>query len=227
MIGQQIFENTITLSGLQKSFQNNFIEYLDKKIASSTSDAYKRQLLERRNIIATQWKGAERYSEHIVPPRINWMLDLGFLDTALFLKHRCKLSSNGLVFFENLPRFNDSINITEDWLDDAYWHFYSHSFMNQNHFVLWQDLDDMTRAAFLEDLIQSTFSHFQNSQIPRVSFHQAALYIAILSITKKQLVISPKAIQEWLAEPRIINNKKYEVRLSPRENESYLLASLL
>jgi len=226
IINQIDSNQDISLSELQNSFYKDFLDRLERKSNLIEEDIDKRQILERRNIIAHQWKKPERYSEHIIPPRINWMCDLDLLDIGLFRKHKCRLSASGKHIFSCLPLNGGLIDVSEEWLEDSYWKVCATSIFNKKS-ILWENLDDVSRASTILDSLMEAFRNFQYSQIPRISSRQAILYMTIFLLSEKNIVASPTELTNWFSFPRIIQNKKYEIRLSPRENESYLLASLI
>lgn len=179
-----IEENT-TYSDLVKSFQNQLLFRLESFKRSNSSG--ERKLL--NNIDATlkrikKWEKPEVYLEHIIMPRLNWMLDLGILKGT---NNRYEITNIGLRLFQHLSIWND-INTEEIISPDAFIdrfmvHLYDDCF-NENQVINPEKKDIILDRVFKH--IEDSFDYFKTLAPNRVTASQAANY------TKYKLYLEDK-----------------------------------
>jgi hypothetical protein len=87
----------------------------------------------------------------------------------------------------------------------------------------WNELDEENRQVLCAPLLIETFRTFQRTVVPRVSLNQAMLYLVLRLVLEHKVAAGPALLAGWLATPLTVGNQRYEVRFSPRENESYLI----
>lgn len=216
----------ISLSQLQACFQKDFLHRLSQKMDGDQDEVLRQRLFERRAEVG-EWRRPERYAEHIVPPRLNWLLDLGFLEAGMFRKHRYLLRETGQRFFEALPRLgNELVDVTDEWLACEFWRVAATQLIHVESLKRWDRISEPTRQQIFARLLEEAFQKFQNTVVPKVALSQALLYLSIRSMLEYRMEATPTQLQEWLALPQKLNNRRYEVRFSPRENASYLISTL-
>jgi len=215
----------ISLARLQQTFQEDFLSRVSLKIELGQDSKLKQYLLERRAEVR-EWKNPKRYAEHIVPPRLNWLLDLGFLEPEQFKRHRYFLTEAGRRFLETLPRpggkFSD---VTDEWLVLDFWPSAAGGLLSIEPLVEWDQIDEINRQKACAQLLVETFKAFQHTIVPKVSLTQALFYLSVKLILEHRMGAAPEHLREWLSSPRTLNGRRYEVRFSPQENASYLIAT--
>src|SRR2546426_600992 len=102
LVDSLLTRKEMSLALLQKTFQENFLGRLNAKLLSVQDEAVRMQLRDRRMKIK-EWRHVERYVEHIVPPRLNWLLDLGILEHGAYSQHRFQFTEAGRLFLLSLP----------------------------------------------------------------------------------------------------------------------------
>lgn len=216
---------SITLSELQDTFQRDFLDRLEQKLKLCSDELIRRQLLDRISEVHREWKKPKKYAEHIVPPRLNWLLDLLLLDVEKFKKHQYSLSESGQSFFSTLPTLHGLSDVTSDWIDTDFWKGAAKVFNNRKSWVQWQRMSNLKRRDVLSVLLPDTFKAFRYTFVPKVSASQSLLYLSIRLIIDYGILANPACLSSWLASSQVVNGRLYELRYSPRENESYLLAT--
>jgi hypothetical protein len=218
----------IPLACLQRSFQENFLNRVSQKIQLSRDEILRQHLLERRAEVRG-WKRPERYAEHIVPPRLNWLLDLDLLKPGQFRGHRYFLTETGHRFLEALPRPGNGsfTDVTDEWLASDFWLVAASELMNIEPLTKWNQVDETDRQKVCAQLLRETFRAFQHTVVPKVSLTQTLLYLSVKLILEHKIGAAPDYLREWLSSPRVLNGHRYEVRFSPRENASYVTATSL
>ncbi|MDQ7029050.1 MAG: hypothetical protein Q9O62_04395 [Ardenticatenia bacterium] len=204
------------------------LEYhrLGQKIAGSPDERLRQELLQRQTEVQG-WKQPKRYAEHLVPPRLNWLLDLGFLDPDRFRTHHYELTLAGRQFLTTLlhPRNEGFSDVTDEWLSSTFWEVAVETLLDLSSLLEWDAVDEAFLRSVLGDLLSDTFQAFRHTFVPKVTLTQAFVYVSCRLILEHRIRASPTRLRRWFASPQILNGRRYEVRFSPRENESYLLAT--
>lgn len=255
-----------SLASLQKSYQQDFTGRLALKGRVVEDEQLKQQLLERRLEIETGWKNPEKYAEHIVPPRLNWLLDLGVLDAVSFQRNRYYLTDAGITFASRFLQLGQDAlyDVSEAWLSKDFWHFVPDdllrirdtSSLSENPAeaaptppVLcdpvescrqlpgvgarpaslrqaarsWEHVSEAERQATCAPLLREAFAAFQHTMVPKISLTQVLLYMSARLILENNLLVSIDDLKQWLSVSRVLGDRRYEVRLSPQENVSYIV----
>jgi len=218
----------ISLAELQRDFQDNFLRRLEQKQSACSDSILQQHLRERRLTIAREWKKPARYAEHLVPPRLNWLLDLEFLEPGAFRKHRYTFTENGHKFVSQLPLINDNFqDITDEWLMSAYWENAATTLTNIKSPRPWEQINNEKQYELIKTLLPQTFKAFRYTFVPKIPLTQALLYFTFRALLDFQIILTPAQLKAHLTSPQVVDEKRYEVRLSPRENESYLLMTFV
>lgn len=218
-------EKDISLTQLQRYFQSDYLNRLEQKQAVCRDESVRKWLRERRISIINDWKNPERYAEHLVPPRLEWLLDLDLLEIGKFRRHQYAITAFGQRLISQIPHIDEFQDVTEEWLNTNYWQIASQLLLDDTDKPLqnWNQINITDQQNLLKGLLGDTFRVFQYTFIPKVSLTQALLYLTIRVIVDHKVIVSPTQLTNWLTSPQIIGENRYELRLSPRENESYLL----
>ncbi len=214
----------VALAQLQRDFQEAFLHRLSQKITLSRDDIVRQSLLERRAQVE-RWRKPERYAEHIVPPRLNWLLDMGFLEPGRFRRHHYFFTEAGRRFLSELPRLGDSHlrDVSGDWLESGFWTAVACGSIDREVLMQWDQVDDERRREVCAPLLKEVFRAFRRTAVPKVSLMQALLYLSVKLILEEGIVAGPASLTKWLLASETLDGRRYEVRFSPRENESYLI----
>ena len=214
----------VALAQLQRDFQEAFLHRLSQKITLSRDDIVRQSLLERRGQVE-RWRKPERYAEHIVPPRLNWLLDLGFLEPGRFRRHRYFFTEAERRFLSVLPRLGGSQlrDVSRDWLESNFWMAATWGLVDKEALTRWDQVDDERRREVCAPLLERVFRAFRHTAVPKVSLTQALLYLSVKLILEEGIVAGPASLTKWLSASQTLDGRRYEVRFSPRENESYLI----
>jgi len=212
-----------SLAQIQRSFQSELINRLNKKIGVSQDERLRQRLLDRRAEVE-RWRKPERYVEHIVPPRLSWLLDLDVLEPGSFSRHRFLGTEAGIRFLSAVPRLGGDhfSDVTDEWLQTSFWSAAS-ALLNLGPLVDWNQLDDQMHSELVQ-LLAEAFKQFQYTVVPKVSLTQILLYLSIRFMLEHRIEVSSMTLRNWLESEPVWEGRRYKVRFSPRENESYLIA---
>lgn len=170
----------VSLRQLQHSFRESFLNRLVEKSFYSQDEALRQQLRDRQIEIENEWKKPERYAEHIVPPRLNWLLDLQFLKEEPFRHHRFEFTELGRQFLSSLPYFeiNGCHDVTDQWLDLEYWNSGARNLIKIGNIVHWSAIDEGTRNNAMRQLLTDAFSAFRSTFVPTIPLSQGSVSLA-------------------------------------------------
>lgn len=221
----QNFEEFV-LKKLQHAFKKAYVSRLSYKLNTASNESIKHLLWERITIAQNEWKKPERYAEHIVPPRLGWLLDLGMLDHTAFKKGTYKLSDIGRHFANILPinlKKNSYSDITDQWLKEKFFSQVCSLFIEQIPFTKWKDVDDTELRKKIGIYLEAAFQHFRMTGAEAIPLEESILYICIRLAVESKIVMNQTDLEYWLNDTREIFGMRYEIRRLPRINESYII----
>lgn len=191
-------EENIAYSTLKKSFQNQLISHLERY--KRTTSNKNRDVLRAINTVLVRiknWERAETYLEHLLMPRLNWMLDLGILegDTTKY-----SITKIGERIFQHFCCWNDIQ--TEDvvsprkFLDLFMVHFFNDCFNNNKGISpILNELLFSKIATYIDD----SFNLFKTLAPNRVTASQALNYTKYRLYFDSKIVVGYDFIAQELA----------------------------
>jgi len=175
------------------------------------------------------WKNPKRYSEDIIPSRLNWLIDLGLVDENKFPnEERYVLNGSGIRFFENLPTFPPEMQkeVSPQWLNSNYFGFIGECLKVEcENFQRWNLLNIEGKQSLISEAIDVFLIRFNTFGIPRLSVEQTCLFISLFSLTKRKVIVEFEEILEWIGFEKEIGTLKLGFRGASRPGESYLIVS--
>lgn len=215
---------SISLSELQQSFKQLLLDRIKSKFKMATAARHKQTLLDRREEVLV-WEKPARYAEHLVAPRVNWLLDLGLLSPIEFTRHKYLFTEHGDNFYTSVPKYSTLAfsDVSDQWLQKGFWIENSEEITGQD-LMDWES-ENPSMVQTLSKALAHSFQDFQYTPIPKVSLSQILFYLSIYLITEFDTIICPADVLSWLQTSPVWQTRRYQVRLSARENESFLIAT--
>lgn len=216
-----------TLACYQREFQEYYLHRLDIRISAETG-RIAREMLALRNRVAHEWRQPERYAESIVPPRINWLVDLGLARISMTRGTPAELTPEGVRLTNELPQLDSSDihDVKPIWLRQAFFTTASHLFGYEGK-IEWQSMAWTDKKTLLDSLIPNTFSTLRSTPARKVTLFPALFHMALHLAETHHIWANMEEIQVDLEQHSKEVDSRYEVRFSHRENESYLIAKPL
>jgi hypothetical protein len=219
-------EHSVALKYLQRRFQDAHLARLEARIGAAAEEHVQRLLLQRRLEIQTKWKGAARYAEHIVPPRLHWLLDMGLLEPDPVQSDEFQLNSQGQRLFCELPPLpgTDVLQITAEWLESR---FFGHAMplliTSRPKFRVWMECSEREQNELATHHLTTAFRMFQRGSVPKISLTQGLLFTCISLAVVDGVLTELRDLTAWLRQPQYCEGQRMEIRVSARENESYIV----
>jgi hypothetical protein len=224
-----------TLAEYQETFQQRHVQWLNARIERTSSAAVRQDLLQKRQQIELTWKNPVKYAEHIVPPRVNWFVDLGLAEvvhvgtpnrgTRKRINYR--LSSIGDCWAEQVLSTHsnaDRFDTPEKWLYQRYF--------SLCHLCQWPTAD--TRGKQQQDLL-ALWQHVRRAcethkkqLVKRIPLQQVLLHSAISSLLEDGIAYDLAEIADLMKLGLPLPDGSvdtYLIRTAARSNEEYVLPS--
>lgn len=176
-----LFERSgVSLAVLQQTFRESFLQRLDNKLRFIQDDFSRQQIRDRKIKVENEWKKPERYAEHIIPSRLNWLLDLGILEAVQFRQHHFVFTNEGRRFLSALPCFGEfcSRDVTDQWLNLDYWNIVARTLVEIESPVDWTAVTIETQYSLMRTVMAEAFSVFRYAVVPKISLLQIMLYLS-------------------------------------------------
>jgi hypothetical protein len=175
------------------------------------------------------WQNAKEYSKHIIPPRIEWMVDIGLLkeDNSKRLKS-FEFSGIGRAFFNSLEFIDDTNlkDINDIWLMDKFIHQFHDLIGEENEINNFDLLDFNSVNNFLGEILPLAYKELDTDGVRRLSAYPFYVYIMIFGLLKYNLAISFSSLKAKLSQSFSTEEYTFAFREASRVNESYLTVSI-
>lgn len=174
-----------TIKELKEVFQKYLIEQLQSNIDNpNIPNKLKNEIILKMRRVQN-WENPQRYLEHIIEPRVNWLLDLDILDRDDFIKNRLLLSKQGLVIVNKL---NSSFDICTDFFN----------LINQMYLTNTIGIDE-NNFELIDNYIDKSFFLFKTIAPNRVTASQAILYTCYMMLFKERIIVNFCTIKNYLS----------------------------
>lgn len=190
----------------QRKFKPHYISFLEKKLRD-TNELNKQEILEVLNRVRN-WKSAIRYSEDIVPPRVNWFLDLGLIDQVKFRESKTIFVKEKITKINKFPReffLKNSLNL-----------------LNISGLTIWQNENDSSKEELVFKNLQLAKNLFGVLNLPRLPLKETLLFLSLKILQENFVVVETKQLEEWIGVEKKIKRLTIGIRKSGRTYESYL-----
>ncbi|WP_111309603.1 hypothetical protein [Confluentibacter sediminis] len=216
-------DNKINQSDSQKKFVNDIEIRLNEKRNFSTSQA-KLKISEKLRVVKYDWQRAEVYSEHILAPRYEWLVDLGVLDTYKEKSSTYyKISQRGSMFLTCIPIVNETIihDINQKWLNNLF--FQSTLSLYQNDKVTeWSDCTLEIQEKYLGEVLLKSYKLFSGGKALRIALNPFLIYSAIYLLSEENLKVELTDLMNRLENSFTFENRTYKLFNAARINEGYI-----
>ena len=218
-------EGSQPLSDLQNAFPVFYLQQLQARMLTA-EESVARDILAVRNRVAHWQERARRSIEHIVPPRIHWLADLGLVSVENDGKRQSRLTEMGMQFSHSLPKIQGTpaFHTSSAWLREQFFGMAGQVFMGTID-RRWTEMHDSERKELLYKLTFQAFETLRSTPTPKISLYPALIYMALHLITDNRIAANLEELQADLYAFSKEPDTRYAVRFSHRENESYLIFS--
>lgn len=191
-----IQNNDTVLNEIKNIFQEFILESLEFTIKHSKLLTKSKKEIQKIIIRIKQWEKPKVYLEHIVDPRINWLLDLDLLDKEKYLLKRISLSESGLKLLSYFGYFFDQseekFTISRELRCHNFFEIVSIIYNIDSKKIKNSDL------ILIDKYIEESFILFKTIAPNRVTASQAILYTCYMMLFREGIVVNFCTIQQYL-----------------------------
>ncbi len=174
------------------------------------------------------WKNAKSYAKHIIPPRLEWLKDLGVL-TQTKEKSRYQLTGLGGKFYTSLPMLPDSKkrDVNEKWFKENAMASFAPLVLSKRPLMFWHELDSEQQHNFLTPALKKAFRLLDLEAIRRISLYPSLLFMSISLANENNVIAEFQELEDRLKQGITIGNKIFSARPSVRLNEGYITLNII
>jgi hypothetical protein len=206
---------------ISKKYKNLLKIRLEHKFHISENQEIRNKYLN----LLQQKKEAKTPAKHIIPPRIEWLTDLGIIEETK--KDVFQLSKEGADFYKSIPKHDLIISkisiINNEWYFNNSITDYSKLFDTK---ILFKNLNNETRINLLQKYLNLCFEKLNTDYVSRISTFPAFILLAIMLFIQEKIIINFSEIKEILLNGFETENKIYFLRDAFRINESYIFIKI-
>lgn len=221
VLGQVAKGHGCTLEQCQSDFQQAYLDRLDSRLSRIGSDRTLREIRDARQRVL-EWKSPKRYSEDIVPTRLNWLIDLGIVsaakDSGRYATYH--LSPNGAALHAILKTAGVYIDSEAGWTGSGFVEACV-ALLGINA-TPWAALNAERQVELFSECLEACQKHFGSSLLPRLPADQTFLFSVIYLLTKRAIGVEMATLETWVGYERVVNGLSIGYRKSARSNESYV-----
>ena len=211
-----------SLSDLQNIFPTFYLQQLQSHMLIA-EEHVARDILAVRNRVAHWRKASSRSIENIVPPRVHWLIDLGFVSTENCKGGSPRLTTMGTQFYKILPKIQGIPAIHMNaWLRNNFFSIAGGMF-TEGPELLWSEIQPLKKKELLHEITFQALETLRSTPIPKISLYPALIYMILLLIVGNRIGANLEELQTDLDMFSKDPDTRYEVRFSHRENEAYLI----
>jgi len=209
-----------SLMDIQRNFQRRILERLLLIEQTTRFGQIKREVANRIQRIH-RWTRPHIYAEHLVPPRLHWLLDLRLLDWTVYRRSNSfQLSHQGRVLLDAFPRNNESLRyIDREWCENSYFETFIEAYLPDHE----PTSSDETARAHADRFLEESFSLFRTSGIPRITASQFLLYACIRLACQYRIPAGFRRLKDYLEEISGLEGSRYSFHWSVQDDDGYIL----
>ena len=210
----------------QQSLQNIFRESLNDRliIKSNLSSNYvKATINEKYRSINYIWRKPEKYAEHLLIPRCEWLNQLGLVSIEKLKGSTFySISGKGNTMLDLLPRLinTDLVDMDEDWMLDNIFTIFPKVYPED--FSCKVDYYGDQFITYLGQSIEKAIGVVKSSNLFRIPFFDSLLFVCLDMLVVNNIVVNFSDINKLLTNGLTFNGRLYLMKTFGRVNESYI-----
>lgn len=204
----------------QSEIQKKFLEE-QKKYLSSIKISFESREYDKLIKRIERWKSPEKYSEHLVPPRVEWLLDLNLLDNKRVSNKKLLYRPNS-NFYSFISKVKQNFN-NDMWYENDFYQTFYDIFIDKKYIRL-EKIPEVKKNKILIDFLEKSFKLFTTELTPRpqITASQFLEYTCIKLMTEKNIIAGFDDLKKMLINLTKIYNK-YRFHWSNDINDGYII----
>jgi len=171
------------------------------------------------------WRSPKRYSEELVPPRLNWLIDLDLINLNAGAG-TYSLTAKGRYLYERIASSQferDNFVFDQDFWSSSVISIIGLIYFQENNLRLWENLGEFEREKCTHEALSIASKFFFVFGIPRMPAKSTILLTCLYLLNKHSISANFIEIINWIGQSRNLNGKVYGYRKAAREGEEYII----
>lgn len=171
-----------------------------------------------------RWTNEKKYLENLVPPRLNWLLDLKLIDWGKYKSTLTyELNNAGSRMAKELFLLNETDDTNEEWFENGYYSaFYEAYKSDLPKMKSFKGYSANIRKKIIRSYITEAFPIFKWEKIPRMTLSVFFEYTCTKLLIKEGIVCGFNDLKEEL-ERIAAFEKSIQFRWIPSKNDGFLV----
>lgn len=209
---------------LQIRFKDSFNERLTTK-QSTSNDQVRNAISEQYRLLNYTWQKPEKYSEHLLVPRYEWLFDLNLINIQKKGgATNYSLNAKGELFLDSLPSINKIKDVNYNWITQEQFKAFSQIYDNRKYSVYQLESPENKRL-----LLGTSLKNFKKliklSNSFRYPLYDTLLFIS-MNHFEQGIITEFDDSLEKLRIGFLFEGLEYNVNETGRINESYISIQL-
>jgi len=203
-----------------RRFKNTYLTHLEEQ-ARAIGDIIQSSEYRKRIDNLKRWTKEKKYLEHIIYPRINWLIDLKLIDWNILIEEkRYELNKAGSLIVSTLESIYKTGKL-KDWFETSFYTTLAQAYdslFKRDQMTFLGNLSEKQRFRIIEDKLRDSFSLFASSGTPFL--HMSAntfLEYACIKLLKEGIVAEIEICKEILK-----SIPGYRFRWEPIVNDGFI-----
>ena len=189
---------------------------------ASTGSTSARIEVHDRALAIERWTKPAKYLEHLLLPRLHWLLDLRLLSWDAFLARReFVLSEKGHRLLKQMPKIEGQHVVDRPWCQNG---LFAAQFGNFHPSTMaWDQVPDVDRLSMIMKYVEVGTPLFRTMRYPRVPAYQLVLFTALRLLYDENVVVGFEDIKRALEEYSRSDQVRWSFFWSDYDDDGYLL----
>ncbi|MCK4667324.1 hypothetical protein KAU33_11270 [Candidatus Dependentiae bacterium] len=205
----------------QQIIINNFKDILLQRLQIKKENSFgivRSKISEKYLKIDINWTKSEKYAEHLIPPRLEWLEQLEIISIDKSSNsQRCRLTSQGNSIINNLIEYENIHDVNNFWLENNFSKSIIPFLKISKKLRSWNN-----QIQVLEQSLLKLFNTFGLDEAYRIPLNFAKLYLLLDIFIINGISIEMSQIIELFDKNLVFGKISYYIKTSPRETESYI-----
>lgn len=175
-----------------------------------------------------RWTNEQKYLENLVPPRLNWLIDLKIVDWKKYKENLTyKLNSTGSRMFSGFLTSDGIIDINKEWCENGYYSVFYEAYREKlsKKGKKLKSFTDNERKKIVNSCITEAFSLFKSKWMPRLTVSTFLEYTCTKLLITNGIICHFRDLKTELKEISA-SGEKFVYRWIPSKDDGFLLTTV-
>jgi hypothetical protein len=184
-----------------------------------------RSEINERLLSVRRWTKPIKYAEHLVLPRLHWLLDLKLLNWNSFeALGEFEPSAAGASLVDQAPALDGHLFVNRSWCQNDMFPAWGRAFSMKTN--SWSQVSVKRQESLTEYYVKIGFSLFRTMQYPRISAYQLVLFIVLQLLFENGIIAGFEDIKRALDQFSRSGKVQWNYAWFPLDDDGYLILSV-